>query len=111
MKKLLLIGLLLLCSCEGSTSREITTNEFGSVVINGKTCEVLLINVGRTTPVVFVDCGQGSSSTTYNVGKQTQTVGQYIPPASVDAGCPQTPVTTAEDLRRFEEVKKAFYGK
>ncbi len=106
MKKLL-IGLLLLCACDGATSREISTDKGGRVNINGKDCEVIAINIGGMTPILFVDCGPGSSSTTYHVGKQNQTVGQYTPP-SPEAGCPQTPQFTEEDLRKFEELKKKF---
>ncbi len=108
MKKLL-IGLLFLCACDGSTSKELTTDKGGRVDINGKDCEVIKVNIGGMAPILFVDCGPGSSSTTYHVGKQNQTVGQYIPPA--EAGCPQAPAPTAEDLKKLEEMKKVFYGK
>jgi hypothetical protein len=108
MKKLLLIGLLLLCSCDGSTSKELTTDKGGKVTINGKECEVIAINIGGMAPIFFVDCGPGSSSITYHVGKRNQTVGQYTPPEA-DAGCLQ--VTSAEDLKKLEEMKKVFYGK
>jgi len=101
MKKLL-IGLLFLCACDGSTSKELTADK-GKVSINGKDCEVIKVNIGGIAPILFVDCGAGSSSVTYQVGKQTQTVGQYTPP--VEAGCPDN----SEERRKLEEIKKAFY--
>jgi hypothetical protein len=109
MKKLLLIGAFLLVGCANNVSDGPASDQNGKIVINGKNCEIMRLNAGDGAGrILFVDCGPGSSSTTYQYGKQTETVGQYIPP-SVDAGC--LPVTTVEDLKKLEEMKKVFYGK
>ncbi len=81
MKKILLIGLLLLCGCERNISRDLAANRNGKLIINGKECEVVTINIGdRSPPILFVDCGLGSTSVTYQQGKTQQTVGQFTPP-------------------------------
>ncbi len=81
MKKILLIGLLLLCGCERNISRDLAANKNGKLTINGKECEVLKIDIGNSlAPILFVDCGLGSSVVTYQQGKTQQTVGQFTPP-------------------------------
>ncbi len=111
MKKIILIGLLLLAGCDNNVSQRLATDKGGKVTINGKNCEVLYINAGDANGrILFVDCGPGSSSVTYQVGKQMQTVGQFIPPdASAPAPACSCSADPLEEYRRLQEVKKGFY--
>lgn len=113
MKKIILIGLLLLAGCDNNVSQRLTSDKAGKVTINGKDCEVIAINAGDANGrILFVDCGPGSSSTSYQVGKQRQTVGQFTAP---DASAPEPACSCScsadplEEYRRLQEIKKGFY--
>lgn len=98
MKKILLLLTLCLVGCDGRVSSTVGTSPSGHVNINGKNCSVHLVNIGDNSPrLYFIDCGPGSSSVTFQSGKnQHTTVGQYVSPepANIDDGgvtcsCPQ----------------------
>lgn len=129
---MLMIAALSLAGCERNISKDLESNRNGHVTINGKDCEVFSINIGDGMGrPIFIDCGPGSSSVTYQQGKTQQTVGQYIPPTSEPCPCRRTdngsldcptppcvkvtevPPVNSTDLKKareeLREVKKDFY--
>lgn len=107
-KYLLVVAALSLIGCENRVSKSLEANTHGQVIINGKDCEVVSINIGEAQGrVLFVDCGVGSSSVTYSQGKTQQSVGQYTPPVNSACSCPGR--DTTEDLKKIQEIKKDFY--
>ena len=94
MKKILLIAALFLLSCETRVSSVAEATPSGHVNINGKDCSIVFVNAGEgALGLYFIDCGPGSSSVTYQSGKNHTTVGQYeAPPESTP-----TPANSAVD--------------
>lgn len=92
MKKIIFaLSFLALLGCEYRVSQRVEANNSGKVTINGKECDVVVVDPGGMNYLWFIDCGPGSSSTSFQQGKTRVTVNEYNPPVSSAAptcSCP-----------------------
>lgn len=103
--KTLALGLLFLLACNPDPPANSVRTDHGKFTVNGKDCEVVLVDRPDNGNLWFIDCGPGSSAVNFRSGKMGVDVGIYNPPPPV---APPTPTIQLQATAPVGSVNPTF---